>query len=402
MGKPYKRYSSEVRQAIAASGDPSLFPELRIPRSTAYYWIANPPRGLTTIKNSTKVFSSDTRTRIRMFLQLVLKCLPDEIDSSRLSEQEKVQVIHELDRNRSFWAGIFPLALRTKIVNRLKNCESTADGLCIRRYSGRLTFQEVRAMRSYVESQRYAHLSIASLVLVAGRHGDVCNSKTWYKYIKKLNWHRPSKSTNRQGRRVGLRAERPHQYWHVDASIIKTNDGTKNYLQVVIDNYSRFILAWRIGQSISGFKTAELIANAKKHLQEGSAFGICSLISDGGPENRNRVVNLESVKMPMIRMRLAKREIWASNSMVESFFKALKHQYLKSQTLADEQELRRHVDFYINEHNQFIPYAHLDGHTPEESLTGKILPVKAKNLESRKLSLESEVEKSCRYCRKKS
>ena len=251
MGNSYRRYSTDVRQAIAESGDPNLFPELKIPRSTAYYWIAHPRMEGTSRKSFAYDGRRYSRSRIRDFLQLVMKCLPGEFDTSRISESEKLQVLHELERNKTYWAGIFPVTLRSKIVNRLKNCELTADGLCIRRYPGRLTRQEVNATKSYVESQRYAHLSIASLVLLGARHGDViCNSKTWYKYIKQLGWRRPSKPVNKLGRRVGLRATRPHQYWHVDASIIKTADGSINYLQVVVDNYSRYILAWRIGASI--------------------------------------------------------------------------------------------------------------------------------------------------------
>jgi transposase InsO family protein len=36
------------------------------------------------------------------------------------------------------------------------------------------------------------------------------------------------------------------QLWHIDTSVIKLLDGTKVYLQAVLDNYSPKILVWTV------------------------------------------------------------------------------------------------------------------------------------------------------------
>jgi transposase InsO family protein len=44
--------------------------------------------------------------------------------------------------------------------------------------------------------------------------------------------------------RVGVRAIKPNEIWHVDTTLIRLVGGAKVYLHAVIDNYSRRILAW--------------------------------------------------------------------------------------------------------------------------------------------------------------
>ena len=45
----------------------------------------------------------------------------------------------------------------------------------------------------------------------------------------------------------GIRATKPNESRHIDVTVIKLLDGTRTYLHAVIDNFSRRILAWRLG-----------------------------------------------------------------------------------------------------------------------------------------------------------
>ncbi|MFT5039414.1 MAG: hypothetical protein ACI8TX_000362 [Hyphomicrobiaceae bacterium] len=47
-----------------------------------------------------------------------------------------------------------------------------------------------------------------------------------------------------------MRASKPDELWHVDASAVRLVDGTKIWLHAVIDNYSRRILAWRVVEGV--------------------------------------------------------------------------------------------------------------------------------------------------------
>ena len=40
----YRKYDDSIKEMIIKSGNPNLFPELNIPRTTAMYWIRNSKR----------------------------------------------------------------------------------------------------------------------------------------------------------------------------------------------------------------------------------------------------------------------------------------------------------------------------------------------------------------------
>ena len=48
----------------------------------------------------------------------------------------------------------------------------------------------------------------------------------------------------------------------MDTTVFRLLDGTKAYLQAVIDNYSRRILAWRINSRLEPAATAALLMKA--------------------------------------------------------------------------------------------------------------------------------------------
>jgi transposase InsO family protein len=89
------------------------------------------------------------------------------------------------------------------------------------------------------------------------------------------------------------------------------------------------------------------------------------LIVDGGGENRSKsVTNLES--RGHFRKQVARFEISYSNSMVETLFRSLKHNYLFHQEIRSFAALKKHVDFWFNEHNEVIPHSSFNGETPRE------------------------------------
>ena len=56
--------------------------------------------------------------------------------------------------------------------------------------------------------------------------------------------------------------------------------------------------------------------------------------------------------------------------MVERVFHSLKNQHLYSQQLDTLRDAKRHIKFYINQHNDVIPQSVLSGLTPVEAYSG--------------------------------
>src|ERR1035438_419520 len=148
----------------------------------------------------------------------------------------------------------------------------------------------------YVTSKEVLHFPIRSLHYFAKREGTLlCSYSTWRKYIDQYSWKRPRKKKRKEGRKIGIRAKWPNEIWHLDVSYFILPDGTKCFIQAIIDNYSRYVLAWQVLTSYDGERTALLLEEAlKKAAQLKSKSTHLELIVDGGGENKaNAVQKLE-------------------------------------------------------------------------------------------------------------
>ena len=73
---------------------------------------------------------------------------------------------------------------------------------------------------------------------------------------------------------------------------------------------------------------------------------------------------------------LAQVEVAFSNSLIEAYWRSLKHQWLFLNTLDSVARVRAMVEFYVNEHNTKMPHPAFSGQTPDEMffLTGAKVP----------------------------
>ena len=124
-------------------------------------------------------------------------------------------------------------------------------------------------------------------------------------------------------------------------------------------------------------------------------------MADGGVENFNDAVD-ELVHAGLLKRVLAQTDITFSNSLIESWWRALKHQWLFLNTLDTVSALDRLVAFYVKEHNTCLPDSAFRGQTPDEMYvgTGKSVP---KQLETarqaaRQARMEANRKSSCRTC----
>ncbi len=92
-------------------------------------------------------------------------------------------------------------------------------------------------------------------------------------------------------------------------------------------------------------------------------------MADSGVENVNAAVD-ETLFAVSLRRVLAQVEVTESNSMIEAFWRVLKHQWLFLNPLDTIERLRSLVAFFVNEHNAKVPHAAFRGQTPDEMYFG--------------------------------
>jgi putative transposase len=123
---------------------------------------------------------------------------------------------------------------------------------------------------------------------------------------------------------------------------------------------------------------------------------------DSGVENTNSDVT-GLVDAGIIERILAQVDVQYSNSMIESWWRVLKHHWLFLNTLDTLATVRALIGFYVEQHNGIIPHSAFDGQTPDEMFfgTGSGIPEKVKTAATaaRKDRIETNRAIHCGTCR---
>jgi Integrase core domain len=125
------------------------------------------------------------------------------------------------------------------------------------------------------------------------------------------------------------------------------------------------------------------------------------LLADAGVENVNAQVDA-LIETGVLRRLLALTELKFSNSMIEAWWRSLKHQWLFLHSLDSIATIRRLVTFYVHQHNHVLPHSAFRGQTPDEMYfgTGDAVPADLASLAAvaRRARGEANRSASCETC----
>ncbi len=247
-------------------------------------------------------------------------------------------------------------------------CALDDQSACPHMSPHRLTPPEVRAIESMVTALEYRHVPTGTLAVLAQRLGKVWASpSTWYRLVRKNGWRRPRLRVHPAKPKIGLRTTRADEMWHIDTTVIRLLDGTRAYLHAVIDNFSRRILAWRVADTFAPVNSVAVLVEASRGATPSETTPV--VLADAGVENVNAQVD-DLITTGVLRRVLAFTELKFSNSMIEAWWRSLKHQWLFLHSLDSVTTVRRLVEFYVQEHNRVLPHSAFRGQTPDEMYFG--------------------------------
>ena len=125
------------------------------------------------------------------------------------------------------------------------------------------------------------------------------------------------------------------------------------------------------------------------------------VLADAGVENVNAQVD-DLITTGVLRRVLAFTELKFSNSMIEAWWRSLKHQWLFLHSLDSVTTVRRLVEFYVQEHNSVLPHSAFRGQTPDEMYfgTGDTVPedLTARAAAARRTRVEANQAAACGTC----
>jgi transposase InsO family protein len=251
-----------------------------------------------------------------------------------------------------------------------------------------------------VTSPEYRHVPTDTLAVLAQRLGKVWASpSTWYRLVRQKGWRRPRLRVHPVKPKIGLRTTRADEMWHIDTTVIRLLDGTRAYLHVVIDNFSRRILAWRVADTFAPVNSVTVLLDASRAAAPSDTAPV--VLADAGAENVNAQFD-ELIYTGVLRRLVAFTELKFSNSMIEAWWRSLKHQWLFLHSLDSVPTVRRLVAFYVDEHNRVLPHSAFRGQTPDEMYfgTGDAVPadLRSRAAVARRRRVEANRSASCATC----
>jgi putative transposase len=383
-----QRYDHRLRDLIHHTGDVTIATDLGVPRSTARGWLRKAPTvAITMDVTNIKTFELQQEVlelrrrvkKLKALLQLALALLRSSgftLTHQRLPDgRDKTRILRAVARARDF-VPLRPLLRFLQVSpsrfhawRRLQNaCALDDRSSCPHTSPHRLTPREVLAIKDMVTAGEYRHVPTGTLAVLAQRLGKVWASpSTWYHLVRKYGWRRPRLRLHPAKPKIGLRTTRANEMWHIDTTVIRLLDGTRAYLHAVIDNFSRRILAWRVAETFAPANSVAVLVEAGRAATPSETTPL--VLADSGVENVNGQVD-ELITTGVLRRVLALTELKFSNSMIEAWWRSLKHQWLFLHSLDTVTTVRRLVAFYVQEHNTVLPHSAFRGQTPDEMYFG--------------------------------
>ena len=414
-------YDHRLRDLVCEERDPMLFRDFGVPRSTAASWLRRGPRPVV----SAEVLALDQQElqaeilslqrRVRFLLAIIrLAFLLVRLSGFCLDSLR----VPDGNTKRSILAAVahaqkaLPLAVALRVLrlsparfhdwaSPARNCPLDDRSSCPRTSPSQLTAKEISDMREMVVSEDYRHMTIRALALHAQRSGKVFSSpSTWARLARERGWLRPRRRLYPAKPKEGIRASKPNAYWHIDLTIIKLLDGTRTYLHALLDNFSRRILAWKLAPRLEPQTTCQILAEAAKNLPKDG--GGATVVADSGVENVNQEVD-NLLGLGQLRRVLAQVEVSFSNSLIEAWWRSLKHGWLYLHPLDSFAALEKLIAFYVEQHNTVVPHAAFAGQTPDEMYFGRGEQVPANlaagHARARNARLKANRELSCQICK---
>lgn len=221
---------------------------------------------------------------------------------------------------------------------------------CFTRHRGRYGSPRIHQLLvadGHVVSRR----RVARLMRAAGLRGKAVRG-----YRGKIGTHRFYEQHPNRVRHV--REARPNQVWVGDITYLPVA-GEWRYLAVVMDRYSRRILAWTLQRRRDARVTRAVLETAVRRRHPGAGL---TFHSDRGPEYlaapfRDRLVALGIAQSATVIGP-------GDNAHMESFFHSFKAEVVRGTTFTSEAVLRRTLRHYFRYYNHTRLHSALGFRTP--------------------------------------
>ena len=164
--------------------------------------------------------------------------------------------------------------------------------------------------------------------------------------------------------------KRPNQMWHIDLKQTQLSDGTKVYICIIIDDYSRFCLAAMVGTN----KTTEWVAKVTQKAI--LFFGVPEeMLSDNGREFVSVWEDSLTQFGHLLQSEGVSHKTTApyypqANGKAEAYIKTMTREVLTGRTFHSLEELQAALDKWVVYYNNYRKHSSLGWRAPVSRFAG--------------------------------
>jgi transposase InsO family protein len=297
------RYDHRLKELVRSTQDIRCALQQVVPPSTARGWLRAPTAEVSSIDvvqlDAINLQNEVLQLRARLqklnallrVMIVVLKLSGYALNHERVTDgKQKRMLLRAIERSRP----TLPLRSVLRLIRlsqsryhawtRKEQCELNDRPSYPQYMPQQFTPDEVTSIEDFVTGDEYRHVPTGTWAILAQRLGKVfASASTWRRLVKVHRWRRTRQRVHPAKPKVGIRAMKSNEIWHIDTAVVRLLDGNRANLHAVIDNYSRRILSWKVSSTFNPIATADILLTASKGMSDCKPI----LLADGGVENFN-------------------------------------------------------------------------------------------------------------------
>ena len=223
--------------------------------------------------------------------------------------------------------------------------------------------------------------------------GIYISESSVYRILKREGLIKPAEIVGfKAGKEYHRKTKRPNELWATDCAHLKVVDWGWYYLVTVMDDYSRFILAWELKSDMAAGSLIDVVQKAVDitGMVDVPVEDRTVLLSDNGAGYLSRQFN-DYLRLIRIRHVIASPYHPQTNGKIERYHRTIKGE-IKQVPYEMPGDLRESIDAFIEYYNHWRYHEGLGNVTPYDVYIGRHLEViqrrrevKNKTLETRKV-----------------
>jgi len=223
--------------------------------------------------------------------------------------------------------------------------------------------------------------------------GIYISESSVYRILKREGLIKPAEIVGfKAGKEYHRKTKRPNELWATDCAHLKVVDWGWYYLVTVMDDYSRFILAWELKSDMAAGSLIDVVQKAVDitGMVDVPVEDRTVLLSDNGAGYLSRQFN-DYLRLIRIRHVIALPYHPQTNGKIERYHRTIKGE-IKQVPYEMPGDLRESIDAFIEYYNHWRYHEGLGNVTPYDVYIGRHLEViqrrrevKNKTLETRKV-----------------